>query len=203
MERLIVYIDGFNLYFGITDRGWRRYLWLDLNALALNLARPNQTLIAAKYFTARVRGDRAKIQRQSTFLQAVEAAGGVDIHYGRYQEKVKRCHSCQSTWTEYEEKMTDVRLACELVRDAHQNAFDTCLIISADADLQPPIEIIKQDFPGKRVVIGFPPRRDSYHLREIVDEHFRIGRGTLSRCQLPNRVRKTDGYELVRPREWN
>jgi len=203
MERLIVYIDGFNLYFGINDRGWRRYLWLDLNALALDLLKPNQTLQATKYFTARIRGDKDKIRRQSTFLQALEATGGVDIHYGRYQEKVKQCHNCRSTWTEYEEKMTDVRLACHLVRDAHKDAFDTCLIVSADADLQPPIEIVKQDFPGKRVVVGFPPRRDSYHLRTIADEHFRIGRGRLAKCQLPDKVRKADGYELARPREWS
>ena len=203
MERVIAYIDGFNLYFGINDRGWRRYLWLDLNALALRLLKPNQTLIATKYFTARVRADKNKIRRQSAFLQAIETTGGVDIHYGRYQEKVKRCHQCLSTWVEYEEKMTDVRMACELVRDAYQDNFDTCLIISADADLQPPIEIVKQDFPGKRVVIGFPPRRDSYHLRNIVDEYFRIGRGRLSKCQLPDRVRKPDGYELARPPEWN
>ncbi len=69
--------------------------------------------------------------------------------------------------------------------------------------LQPPIEIVNQDFADKRVLIGFPPRRDSYHLRNIVDEHFRIGRGRLSKCQLPDRVRKSDGYELVRPPEWN
>jgi len=30
MDRAIVCIDGFNLYFGLCDKGWRRYLWLDL-----------------------------------------------------------------------------------------------------------------------------------------------------------------------------
>ena len=202
MERVIVYIDGFNLYFGINAKGWRRYLWLDLSALAASLLRPNQTLIATKYFTALVRADNQKVQRQSTFLQALEASGGVEIHYGRYQERLKQCHQCHSTWPEYEEKMTDVRLACMLVRDAYQDAFDTCLIISADADLQPPVEIVKQDFPQKRVIVAFPPKRDSYHLRNIVDEHFKIGRGWLSKCQLPDQVKKPDGYVLVRPAEW-
>jgi hypothetical protein len=63
MDRLSVYIDGSNLYFGISDRGWRRYLWLDLAALARRLAKPDQTLAAIKYFTARVREDKAKIRR--------------------------------------------------------------------------------------------------------------------------------------------
>lgn len=203
MERVIVYIDGFNLYFGISDRGWRRLLWLDLDALALRLMKPNQKLMATKYFTARARADTAKIRRQSTFLQATEAVGRVEIYYGRYQRKTKKCFQCHSRWDEYEEKMTDVRLACALVRDAYKDEFDACLIISADADLQPPIEIIKKDFPGKRVVVGFPPRRDSYHLRSIVDGHFRIGRRRLSRCQLPKQVKKKDGYALMQPPEWN
>ena len=202
MERVSVYIDGFNLYFGIIDKGWRRYLWLDLAALAQRLMKPNQSLISTDYFTALVRADSLKVQRQSTFLQALEARGGVSLHYGRYQEKIKKCFTCQSTWSEYEEKMTDVRLASMLVRDAYRNSFDTCLIISADADLQPPIEIVKQDFPKKRVVIAFPPKRDSYHLRGIADEHFRIGRGRLAKCQLPGKVKKADGYVLTRPSEW-
>src|SRR3989304_4835741 len=77
MERVIVYIDGFNLYFGICDKGWRRYLWLDLPALATRLLTPGQQLVATKYFTARVRADPGKIRRQSTYLQALEARGGL------------------------------------------------------------------------------------------------------------------------------
>ncbi len=29
MDRVIVYIDGFNLYFGLKSKGWRRYFWLN------------------------------------------------------------------------------------------------------------------------------------------------------------------------------
>jgi uncharacterized LabA/DUF88 family protein len=202
MERVCVYIDGFNLYFGIIDRGWRRYLWLDLVSLAQRLMKPGQSLISTNYFTAPIRADPQKAQRQSTFLQALEARGGINIHYGRYQQKKKQCFQCQSTWYEYEEKMTDVRLATMLVRDAYRDEFDACLIISADADLQPPIKIIKNDFPVKRVIVAFPPKRDSYHLRGKVDEHFRIGRGRISKSQLPAKVKKADGYILSRPPDW-
>jgi uncharacterized LabA/DUF88 family protein len=98
--------------------------------------------------------------------------------------------------------MTDVRMASEILRDTFNDEFDTALIISADADLQPPIEIIKADFPAKKVVIGFPPKRDSYHLQTISDAHFRIGRGKLSKCQLPPSIQKPDGHILVCPPEW-
>lgn len=202
MARVSVYVDGFNLYYGINDRGWRRYLWLDIGLLATELLLPDQNLVSTRYFTAIIRGNQPRVQRQSTYLQALSSMGNTQILYGRYQEKTKQCHTCKSKWKEHEEKMTDVRMASELLRDAFKNEFDTALIVSADADLQPPIEIIKEEFPAKKVVIGFPPKRDSYHLRKIAHAHFRIGRGTLSKCQLPQTVNKPDGHILVRPVEW-
>jgi len=202
MDRVVVYIDGFNLYFGIIERGWRRYLWLDLDALARRLLKPKQSLVATKYFTARVRDDKAKIQRQSTFLQALETLGQVNIYYGRYQRKSKKCKHCKTKWNEYEEKMTDVHLATELMRDAYTNSFDSALIVTADGDLEPPITTIKQDFPNKKIIIVFPPKRDNPHLKTIADDYFRIGRGRLSKCQLPIAVIKPDGFKLVRPKDW-
>lgn len=202
MERVIVYIDGFNLYFGMRDRGWRRYFWLDLQALAKRILKPDQELISTKYFTARVRADKEKIARQSSYLQALEVLGGIEFYFGRYQKKSKECRTCHSKWHEYEEKMSDVRIATELLRDAFKDNYDTAILISADADLLPPIEAIKTDFPMKKIVIGYPPRRDNPRLTAIAHSTFRIGRGRLSKCQLPASVTKPDGYVLSRPKEW-
>lgn len=33
MQRVITYIDGFNLYFGLKQAGLKRYYWLDVAAL--------------------------------------------------------------------------------------------------------------------------------------------------------------------------
>jgi hypothetical protein len=33
-KRVIAYIDGFNLYFGLRDSGYRRYYWLDIEEKA-------------------------------------------------------------------------------------------------------------------------------------------------------------------------
>jgi uncharacterized LabA/DUF88 family protein len=203
VDRVAVYIDGFNLYFGLCDRGWRRYPWLDLPAFAARLLSPGQTLVVVKYFTARVRGDPGKIERQSAYLQALEARGGLTVLYGRYQERTKQCHSCRRLWTEYEEKMSDVRLAVELLRDAYSGLYDTALIVSADGDLEPPIEAVRQEHPEKRVVVAFPPRRDSYHLRSVAHAHYRIGRRPFSESQLPATVAKSDGFVLKRPVEWH
>ena len=202
MSRVIVYIDGFNLYFGMMDGGFRKYLWLDLAALSREIIASDQQLIATKYFTARVRASKQKKLRQNTYLQAIGVSGGVDVYLGRYQKKTKQCRRCQSIWNEYEEKMSDVRIATELLRDAFKNEYDTAILISADADLIPPIEAVKEDFPTKSIVVWLPPKRDSYPLKNIADAHYRIGRGTLVKCQMPNNVIKPDGYVLSRPADW-
>ena len=44
MTRVISYVDGFNLHFGLRHKGWRRYYWLDLVALSQELLKPDQTL---------------------------------------------------------------------------------------------------------------------------------------------------------------
>ncbi len=203
MERVSVYIDGFNLYFGIRDKGWQRYFWLDVGMLASAILDQKQNLVGVKYFTAHVRDDPGKIQRQSTYLQALNEVGGATIYLGRYQAKTKRCRNCGSHWKEYEEKMSDVNIASELLRDAFQNKFDTAILISGDGDLQPPIDIIKEEFPEKRVVIAFPPARDNPRLKNIANSHFKIGRGYLKNSQLPVSVTKSDGHILTKPVEWN
>ena len=51
-ERVIVYVDGFNLYYGLRAKGWRRYHWLDVRLLAQNLLRSSQSLAMVRYFTS-------------------------------------------------------------------------------------------------------------------------------------------------------
>lgn len=89
------------------------------------------------------------------------------------------------------------------MRDAYTNSFDSALIVTADGDLEPLITTIKQDFPNKKIIIVFPPKRDNPHLKIIADDYFRIGRGRLSKCQLPIAVIKPDGFKLVRPKDWH
>jgi hypothetical protein len=43
-ERIICYIDGFNLYFGLREKGWKKYYWLDLKRLTEKLLKPRQSL---------------------------------------------------------------------------------------------------------------------------------------------------------------
>ena len=53
-QRVIVYIDGFNFYFGLKSNAkWKKYYWLDIVKLFEMFMRPNQELVAVKYFSAK------------------------------------------------------------------------------------------------------------------------------------------------------
>ena len=89
MDRLIVYVDGFNLYHGLHEAAQCRWLWLDLVALAEKL-RPRSQLVAVRYFTAPVCGQQDALARQQTYHQALEVKypGQVQIIEGRYQRNL-------------------------------------------------------------------------------------------------------------------
>lgn len=205
MQRVTVYIDGFNLYYGLRDKNWRRYFWLDFHRLSEKLLLPNQVLVEVHYFTTKVNpasSNPGKFKRQRTFLEAIESLQNVRIHYGYHLPKIMSCPSCGSSWQTYEEKMTDVNIAVELLGDAQDNAFDTAIIVSADSDLAGPVQAVRRRYPNKRVIIAFPPERASKKLRQVATGYFTIGRDVFRDSQLPNQVTKPDGYVLTRPPSW-
>ena len=204
-KRVIVYIDGFNLYYGLKTKRWRRYYWLDVRALAENLLRPGQSLVMVRYFTAGVSpsGGIAKLRRQSTFLEALQTRDDLHIHYGHYLAKSRRCSQCGAVATIHEEKMTDVNIAVELLGDAQDDAFDTAFIISGDSDLTPPVRATLSRYPEKRVIVAFPPARHSSQLGNAATHAFTIGRKKIKDSQLPEEVVKPDGFVLRRPTQWN
>jgi uncharacterized LabA/DUF88 family protein len=203
MARVLTYIDGFNLYFGLRSKGWKRYLWLNLKQLAESLIQnPTDNLVGTKYFTARVKSPQDKVKRQSIFLEALETLGGVEFFYGKYLINDWTCRNCHQTAKIPNEKMTDVNIAVELLTDAFQDRFDTAYLISADSDLMPPIQAVKRLFPSKRIVAAFPPDRFSHDLTTVSDAHFTIGRALFAKCQLPEQIQKPDGFILQRPQEW-
>jgi hypothetical protein len=119
MNRVIAYIDGFNLYFGLKADHGRKYLWLDLRALVESLLLPDQELQGVRYFTARVRDDPDGVRRQSVYLDALATHCEKVIRVeGRFQEKNRGCGSCGARWIGYEEKETDVNISAALIEDA-------------------------------------------------------------------------------------
>jgi len=205
LERVITYIDGFNLYFGLKEKGWKRYYWLDLVALARSLLKPGQELAEVNYFTARISragGNTDDAKRQTIYLDALATRPDLIIHEGHYLAKPQQCWKCGNRWQSHEEKMTDVNIATRLLIDAFENRYDTALLVSADSDLVMPVREINRRFADKRVVVAMPPKRQSIALQHAAHASFRIGGGKIRKNQLPEQVKTADGFILQRPATW-
>jgi len=205
MNRVITYIDGFNLYYGMKSEGLRRFYWLDVCKLSEQLLRPGQSLQTVRYFSSRVAPvphDPDQARRQSTYLEALATMAKTRLHFGKFMAKPRICLRCNCQWTHHEEKMTDVNIATELLTDAFKDRFDTAILISGDSDLTAPLQRVRELFPAKRLIIAFPPGRVSKGLKQTAHAHFIIAPATLSASQLPDPVVKPDGFALRRPATW-
>ncbi len=202
MERVIAYIDGFNLYYGLKSKGWKRYYWLDVQKLVQNLLKPSQSLMTTKYFTSRIGLPADKQKRQATYLEALENQADVSIFYGKYQNSYWKCQNCGFENLKPSEKMSDVNIAVEMLQDGFENRFDTAMLISADGDLTAPVKKVRQLFSDKRVVVVFPPARRSMELEKVANAHLMLGRGKIAASLLPLEIFKADGFILKCPATW-
>ena len=179
----IVYIDGFNLYYGAVKD--TRYRWLDLEALCSRLL-PKDDITKIRYFTARVsarQGDPQQPQRQQIYLRGLRTLGLVTIHYGHFLTHTVRMPIANprpggprtAEVTKTEEKGSDVNLASHLLLDAFRKSCDTAVVISNDSDLREPIRIAEEQL-GIRVGIvnPHPPqnRRSEEHTSELQSHSF-------------------------------
>lgn len=204
-ERVMVYVDGMNLYHGVRSTGVPSYLWLDVRALSLSLLHPDQVLSSVKYFTSRFSSDCddvGMVHRQNTHLKALETLVGLEIVEGRFQSKMGKCRRCGNEWVSHEEKMTDVNIAVEMVCDAEDDLYDVAIVVSGDGDLTRPVETVRSRHPSKFVLVALPPNRRSTSLLRAASAHIDVGRSRLRNCQLPDRLHAVDGYPLRRPAEW-
>lgn len=190
-----VYIDGFNLYYGLL-RG-TPYKWLDLERFCDQLLSKN-TVRKIYYFTAQVDArpnDPDQPTRQQAYLHALATLPRVEVHLGtfmssvvsqvvvesnpttgRYQKaggkpviKLDSMGAPEKVWTyKSEEKGSDVNLAAHLLRDAYRGACECAVIMSNDSDLLTPIRMAKADCG---LTIGLvPPRpKGSVELKRLAD----------------------------------
>ena len=87
-QRVITYIDGFNLFYnslkGIKNK------WLDLWSLCRSFLKDNQELVEIKYFSARVttlNGGNSRVDNQSTYLSALSSNPKIKIKLGFFSVK--------------------------------------------------------------------------------------------------------------------
>ena len=212
-QRTIVYVDGFNLYYGaLKDTPYR---WLDLGALCAKLLKPNHQVIGIKYFTAKVQprpGRPQQAQRQQIYFRALMTIPGFEIHYGhfltrpvtrRLTKAPRRGSPHREVWNT-EEKGSDVNLASHLLIDGFRANYDIAIVISNDSDLKVPIEFVRRDLNAPVGVLN-PHRNRSWALSpsELPSHSFYkpIRKGPLAASQLPDSLEDDQGT-ITKPSSW-
>ncbi len=157
-QRVIVYVDGFNLYHAVKSIKHKLpNKYINLHTLSERLLQPNQTLQEVKYFSAFAKW-RESYTRHFTYVEMLKDVGVLPT-MSHFKNKNKYCKSCNVKWVEHEEKETDIRIALSILMDAEDDKFDVAIVITADSDLVPVIEGVKERFKHKHVFLAIPPRR--------------------------------------------
>lgn len=200
MKRVIVYIDGFNLYHAVNDLKRPHLKWVCLRALAETLLRKDEALKAVKYFSAYATWMPDRYTRHRAYTDAL-ISRGVILHMGQFKEKPRKCLSCGAKWLGHEEKETDVQIAVHMVADALRNDVDRLILISADTDLGPAIKMIAAHAPSCEVFVATPPGR--FGLCRSLNPKLELTAGRLGKCLLPASVQTGPNKSVSRPKQYD
>ena len=207
--KTMVYVDGFNLYYGAVKR--TPYKWLNILALC-NFLLPKNQIIGIKYFTALVTArpnDPDQPNRQQLYLRALRTIPNLDIIYGHFLEHVismplanpvpggqKRARVIKT-----EEKGSDVNIASHLINDGHKGRYDAAILISNDSDLSEPIKIVRNELKFPVGVLNPIPDKPSHELRKYATFVKPIRKGVLSASQFPPILQDSIGT-FYKPPSW-
>jgi uncharacterized LabA/DUF88 family protein len=205
VERVIVYVDGFNVYYGIRRTS---YKWLDLGALSRTLLSEDE-VVHIRYFTARVRGrpdDPESPVRQNVYLRALRTIPNLSIHFGHFLKHDKWLPLTEPPHEfvqviKVEEKGSDVNLATHLLTDGFLDAYDTAVVFTNDSDLRPPIEMVRNQLRKKVGVINPLPSSRSRQLAEVASFYKPLRAGALAACQFPDVLQDAKG-SFRKPASW-
>lgn len=214
-RKAIVYVDGFNLYYGALKATPLR--WLNPVALSSHLF-PAFEIIACRYFTAKVAEAKdldGQAKRQANYWRALMTVPEIQIIEGHFRVRKTWAKSANPPpdmveIIRAEEKGSDVNLASHLLFDAFGASFEVALVVSGDSDLVTPIRMVTRNM-GKPVGVINPQRlsgpgrrrcRGSTALKEVAS-YYRGGVtwAQLEKAQFPLRLRDDCG-EFGPPPEW-
>ncbi len=212
-KKSIIYIDGFNFYYGMLHER-PELKWLNFQRLA-ELLRPDDDILQVKLFTALVDSDKhlsEKRDRQRRLWKAFGTQPKLQLVFGKFADREREClvYSCphrQKFWAT-EEKQTDVNIALNLVRDVTDLQPQVMVLISGDIDLLPALAEVKRLNPASNLVVYIPcsdtelkhRRKDEFaKLASVVKP---IPEKFLPMAQFPPRVEDGKGGIIERPKAW-
>lgn len=222
--QIIVYIDGYNLFYGCLKH--TDYKWLDLFKLfekILHAQNPANQLVKIKFFTADILAKVATHGQSAQHSQQIYHnalrhlyPNQIEIIKGYYSLEKANLLAYQTppdkavrhTVWKLEEKQTDVNIALHAYRDCCKNLAQQVIFVSNDTDLSPALQALREDF-GDTIQIGviIPTSKDSKRpnnkqLSQYADwiRHY-ILQTELADSQLPDKI-PTHKKPILKPEYW-
>lgn len=204
-----IFIDGFNLYYGVLkDSPFR---WLDVSALAKVIV-PDLDLNTTSfhYYTARLKprqNNQEQPYRQRRYLQALRTIPRLEIVYGHFLAHTTKMpaatppHRSLSV-IKTEEKGSDVNLAVDLLANGFKGIYERAIVVSNDSDLARAIKIVRQDLNLPVIILNPHPKSPSKELKNIASDVRHIRKSALEKSQFPRTLEDTRG-KFHRPGEWS
>lgn len=224
--RTIVYVDGYNLYYGCLKH--TDYKWLDLMSFfkkILHEQNPAIEIITVKYFTADIkakvasRGQAAQISQTHyhnalthLYPQEIQIIKGYySLEKARlpcYQKPIDKRNRVD-VW-KLEEKQTDVNIALEAYRDAAKSLVDQLVFVSNDTDLEPVLKALNHDFGHLPLGVVIPilktnrtKRPGNKRLSNYAEwTRKSIREDELKNSQLPAKIARNGKKPICKPKYW-
>lgn len=224
--KTIVYIDGYNFYYGLLKH--TPYKWLDFYRLFSQHIIPGITpeadVIEVKFFTANILAKFASKGQQAASSQNIyhnallaTSLDKITIIKGYYSSEQSKPmvyanppdKSNRTQIWKIEEKQTDVQMALHIYRDASMGHCEQIVVCTNDTDLVPSMTIVKSDFPHVQIGAVIPIKQDNVRpankgIRHISDwSRQYILDKELKASQLPDVIPKPNGRGVyTKPKHW-
>jgi uncharacterized LabA/DUF88 family protein len=203
-QRVICFIDGFNLYHAVHNLNTPYLKWVNLWSLAtVFVSSKSQRLVDVLYFSAYANWLPDSKKRHQQYVKAL-VANKVQPVMGNFKVKTRKCPDCAYKWDSHEEKETDVNIALHLLNLAHLDKYDHAFLISNDSDLVPAIKMVRSNYPKKLITTIVPPKY--WHSDELIrasSAKAKITVDHLKRCLLPEAIYDANGAIITkRPMEY-
>ncbi len=140
-ERVMVFIDGSNLYHVLTQSCGRHDLQFDKFAMKLANGRKLQRIY---YYNIKQESDTNPNMgvEQQKFLDSMYDTPYVEVRLGIWKQRGDIMV----------EKGVDVMLATDVVTNAYNDHYDTAIVVSGDADFYPALQAVKN--VGKHIEVA-------------------------------------------------
>lgn len=169
MKRVMVFIDGSNLYHGLKKHLGKHHV--DFAALAAKLAGPNREMVRVYYYNCPVnkQDDEDRHKRQQRFFESLHRVNDLEVCLGRLAKRPDG---------KTVEKGVDVKLATHMLSKAYQDHYDVAILVSEDGDYADVVQAVKDS--GRKVEVAYPRR--PYHLAQTADRCIVLDTAFMADC---------------------